>query len=192
MALTRRRELLVVLAPSRGPAAVCAEELVRDVLAELTGTPAADHVFSRGCDQCGSSAHGKPILQHPGLHTSRSYAGSAVAVAVSSAGPVGVDVEQVAAVCFPGFAAVALGPAERADSDAARARAWTRKEAVLKAQGTGLGIDPRTVDVTGSRLSGRPPVHVFDIPGGAGIACAAAVLVDRRPRLQVQDRGLTG
>lgn len=165
---------------------------MRDVLAALTGTPAADHVFTRRCDRCGSSAHGQPVLQHHELHTSRSYAGPVVAVAVSSAGPVGVDVEQVAAVAFPGFAGVALGPAERAGSDAARARAWTRKEAVLKAQGTGLRVDPRTVDVTSSRLPGHPPVHVFDVLGSGEIACAAAVASDRRPRLRVEDRGLSG
>lgn len=191
MALRRRPELLVVLARPVGPPAACAEALLREVLAELTGTAAADHVFVRTCDHCGDDAHGKPILQHPSLHTSRSSAADAVAVAVSSAGPVGVDVEQVTAASFAGFDEVALGPAEQAGSPTERARAWTRKEAVLKARGTGLRVDPRTVDVTGSRLAGRPPVHLFDVPCGLEFACAAAVLSERRPRLQREERDLS-
>ncbi|MCY7364679.1 MAG: 4'-phosphopantetheinyl transferase superfamily protein [Frankiaceae bacterium] len=77
------------------------------------------------------------------------------AVAVSAAGPVGVDIEQVSGTAFDGFAEVALAPPERDGTPTERARAWTRKEADLKARGTGLTVDPRTV-VRRDRVRGRP------------------------------------
>lgn len=187
-----RPELLVVLSRVDGPAAACAEVLLRQVLAELTGTPAAAHVFDRTCQRCGDRSHGKPVLQHPSLHTSRSYAGGMLAVAVSTAGPVGVDVEQVSGTAFDGFAEVALAPDERDGTPSERTRAWTRKEAVLKARGTGLSVDPRTVDVRRDRVPGRPPCHLFDVAVPDGMVCAAAVLSHRRPRVRVEGRGLSG
>lgn len=183
-------ELLVVSATARGPAAAFADALLREVLTELTGTPAPEHVFTRTCGVCGGP-HGKPLLQHPDLHTSLSRSGQAVVVAVTGAGPVGVDVELVAATGFDGFEDVALAPGEGVSSLQDRARTWTRKEAVLKARGTGLTVDPRTVDVRRSPLAGRPPAHLLDVPARTGFACSAAVLARHAPQLRHEDRGLT-
>lgn len=188
-----RPELLVVLRRADGSAAgAAADTLLREVLTELTGTPPAAHVFDRTCQRCCDPSHGKPVLQHPSLHTSRSYTDGLLAVAVSAAGPVGVDVEQVRGTAFDGFAEVALAPAERDGNPSGRARAWTRKEAVLKARGTGLTIDPRTVDVRRDRVRGRPPVHLFDIGTTDDIACAAAVLSLLRPRLRLELSDVSG
>ena len=55
---------------------------------------------------------------------------------------------------FPGFDDVALTPAERQllaalppeEAMPWRAAAWARKEALLKARGTGLRVDPASVE----------------------------------------------
>jgi 4'-phosphopantetheinyl transferase len=175
-------EVLVVRA-----AVVGAHALLRRVLSELSGTPPADHVLTRTCATCGGP-HGKPVLDHPTLHVSLSSAGDLAVVAVTAAGPVGVDVERIAATDFEGFDGVALGAGEQARTPRERARAWTRKEAVLKATGTGLATDPRTVDVRSDRVLGA---HLLDVPAPAGLACAVAVLCDDRPRLRVEERRLS-
>lgn len=68
----------------------------------------------------------------------------------------GVDLAAVSTVAFDGFDDVALTPGERravrrlppAHGDRARARLWTRKEALVKALGTGFAeCDPDTVGV---------------------------------------------
>lgn len=67
---------------------------------------------------------------------------------------VGVDLEHRSGVVFPGFDDVALTPAERRQlstltPDQAtlwRTAAWARKEALLKARGTGLRIEPSSVE----------------------------------------------
>ncbi|PJJ61549.1 4'-phosphopantetheinyl transferase superfamily protein [Compostimonas suwonensis] len=116
------------------------------------------------CLWCGG-AHGKPEVVRPLLpsgariHASLSRSAGATgieAVALSALGPIGLDVESVDRVRAAGFDDVALCAEERAeidglpDEDRGRARAvvWTRKEAVLKATGHGLRVDPRSLRVT--------------------------------------------
>lgn len=87
---------------------------------------------------------GAPFLpSHPGLSVSISHCRRAVAVAVSAEGRVGIDVEcrrkvgesLIGRVCTPEEQA-----AVRSADDPAMAflQLWTRKEAVLKMQGTGI------------------------------------------------------
>jgi hypothetical protein len=71
----------------------------------------------RLCPRCGSSQHGRPSVRG-GAHVSLSYADGLVAVAWSTSGPVGIDVE--------------LG--DRVE--------WTRLEALLKAAGEGVTQQP--------------------------------------------------
>lgn len=67
---------------------------------------------------------------------------------------VGIDLEHSSGVGFPGFDDVVLTLAERrvlaglASGRAPlwRTAAWARKEALLKARGTGLRVDPATVE----------------------------------------------
>ena len=86
----------------------------------------------RLCPECGSDRHGRPWLRHEGrsVHVSLARSGAHLVTAMSRA-PVGVDVEVEVIDVLP---ELVLAPGETDDL----ARAWTRKEAVLKARGTGL------------------------------------------------------
>ena len=87
---------------------------------------------------------GAPYLpQRPDLQVSISHCRTAVAVAVSTCGPVGIDVEcrrkvgdsLMQRVCSP---AEYAGLQASADTILDFLRLWTRKEAVLKLRGTGI------------------------------------------------------
>ena len=87
---------------------------------------------------------GAPYLpSRPDLHISISHCRTAVAVAVSTQGPVGVDVEcrrkigdgLIQRVCTP-EEQQSIGASD--DPQMAFLRLWTRKEAVLKCRGTGI------------------------------------------------------
>ncbi len=93
---------------------------------------------------------GKPLPVR-GIHFNLSHSGTWVAVALSRSGALGVDIESRAG--FEPFAAVSdriSHPEERAWVHATgsaremlmrRLEVWTRKEALLKAAGEGLGFD---------------------------------------------------
>lgn len=109
-------------------------EAARRVLGELIGGEAeVEH-----------DAHGAPYLPaRPDLHISISHCRTAVAVAVSTQGPVGIDVESrrrigdslVQRVCTPNEKAAI----DRSDDPTMEfLRYWTRKEAVLKCRRTGI------------------------------------------------------
>lgn len=91
-----------------------ADSLVRE-LAERQGydDPGPLH---HHCPVCGSVEHGRPYVDVD-LEVSVSRSAGLTAVAASSAGPVGVDIEQ--------------------DAD----RAWVHGEALAKAAGVGLTLD---------------------------------------------------
>ena len=85
--------------------------LVRSLAIELADTdPGALH---HDCPFCGSVEHGRPYVDAP-VHVSVAHATGLTAVAVSSVGPVGIDLES--------------------DADLA----WVRREAVGKALGVGI------------------------------------------------------
>ena len=150
------------------------------------------------CPRCGRS-HGRPVVVGPPAavrwHVSLSHSGLEVLVAATDVGPVGVDVETTAATMFEGFDGVALTCAERTEVErcapAARARAravyWARKEAVLKATGYGLAIDPAALEVSAPHLpaaltgwhADRPlvaPAQITDVPVDDDHVAAVAVL----------------
>jgi 4'-phosphopantetheinyl transferase len=126
--------------------------LVRLALAELVEAAPGGLVFDTWCE-VHSSAHGKPRLVEPPaeLDFSLSRAGARLLLAISAA-PVGVDVERRDRDIEVGVARIAFADDERAELEdagpAAFLACWTRKEAVLKALGHGLAVDPKSVSVT--------------------------------------------
>jgi 4'-phosphopantetheinyl transferase len=97
---------------------------------------------------------GRPVADLP-VDLSLSHGGGWIAAAVHRGGRIGVDVEGIRDVT-PALARRCLSPAEvdwlerAADASVRRERflqLWTAKEAYLKAIGTGLGTDPRSVTV---------------------------------------------
>jgi 4'-phosphopantetheinyl transferase len=158
---------------------LAAHALVRLVLAATVGTPAAALVFDRTC-RCGAQ-HGKPVLPGgPGF--SLTHAGDLVGVAVHPDGAVGLDVEQVRELGdLPAMAAHVCSPQESAaDADAFFAL-WTRKEALLKAVGTGLAtpmsaitLGPAGVLAWTGDDAPRDPLWLADLHPAAGYHAAVA------------------
>ena len=144
--------------------------------------------------------HGKPVLADPsafhGLHFNLSHGGDAWLCGISSDREIGVDVEtrrqvpsaeRLATRVLSGAERAALSaiePSDAATRDAAFLRCWTRKEAVLKAAGSGfswaareieVGIEP---DFRRASLPQKPGfeagVWSIDLPA-AGFAAAAVI-----------------
>ncbi|GIJ79622.1 4'-phosphopantetheinyl transferase [Micromonospora phaseoli] len=134
-----------------------ARALTRLVLAGMLGVPASGLRFEAVCRGCGGP-HGKPVLRSPPspVTFSVSHSGQWCVVAFATGTEVGVDIERLA-LRGTRLPLRALAATERAvltgtgvrDRTAAFVRYWTRKEALLKATGDGLTIDPAALTVTG-------------------------------------------
>lgn len=118
----------------------------------------ADHL---GCSPAAvpltTGVHGKPRLAgHANLNFNVSHSGSLALFGVTSLGPLGVDIEArderfddfeaTAAVCLTAGELEELSSRPQAERFSAFLRGWTRKEACLKAIGSGFAIEPTEVD----------------------------------------------
>lgn len=103
------------------------------------------------------SERGKPYLEGPreGLHFNLSHTNCLAILAISTAGPVGVDLEPMdraadlleceSSFCHPlEIAGLPDDPAVRQDL---LLQLWTMKEAVLKAVGTGFLLPPESIRI---------------------------------------------
>ncbi|MEU6260329.1 4'-phosphopantetheinyl transferase superfamily protein [Streptomyces sp. NPDC047043] len=134
--------------PERAAAFVRGRTLVRELLGELLGTEPQSVPLGRApCPDCGDLEHGPPALLTPGTAPRISLSHTAGYGILAVAGfPVGVDLEERRALDLDTVGGKALTPRERAVFTAAPPgdrsplffRCWTRKEAVLKAVGTGI------------------------------------------------------
>jgi 4'-phosphopantetheinyl transferase len=155
----------------------------------------------------GQGPHGKPILAaRPSERTidfNASHSGDIVLLAFSGQGAVGVDVEVVRSdIDLDSLSARVLAPEELALLERADAalrprlflRAWTRKEAILKALGTGFSVEPGGFAAlteapagAGAPLCRGPagvrPLRVADLDVGEGFAAALAT---ERPGLELR------
>ena len=175
----------------------------------VSSRPATDLRLTSSCPECGSSRHGRPLLlSSTGAdvpHVSLSRAAGIVVVALTPAGPVGVDVQRRGDAGFDGFDEVALHAAERVSDPVERTVTWVRKESLLKAAGRGLASDMRSVRLGSPRL---PPavlswgpdgvlagagVWMFDVPDApAGYVVSATVLSEDRPALVTRRAAAAG
>jgi 4'-phosphopantetheinyl transferase len=166
-----------------------AHDLLREAAARFHQVPTSRVVLTHECLRCGSDEHGRPVLLATAAIRRPSYvslarAGDVSVVAVTDAGQVGVDVEALGAAEFPGFAHVALHPDERTAKQADPTRTWVRKEAVLKAYGLGLAVDPGQFRVDDHGLVAWDSAHPS--PGtvwlrdlaAPGLVLAVAILAD--------------
>jgi phosphopantetheinyl transferase len=133
-------------------------------------------------------SHGKPFL--PGAPAyNLSHSGRWVACAVAQYEPIGIDVETFARLqnyhdLIPAIAHQAERHCiEQAPSDNRLAlfkRCWTRKEAVLKATGTGLSDDLQDIDIClaqGEPVLEHPtPLRLIDFPVDEGQVMVALAL----------------
>jgi 4'-phosphopantetheinyl transferase len=132
-----------------------AGQLLRVEVSRLCGVASDSVRLTRMCPMCGSGGHGRPSvvpwsrLAPPSVSLSRSPGLSAVVVA--SKGAAGIDVDDVDSFADHRLSAVLLHERERADVPVDLATTWVRKEALLKAAGCGLSVDPRRVRLTGPR-----------------------------------------
>ncbi len=118
--------------------------LLRRILADHTGISAERLTFDTG-------VNGKPSLvgDHPELHFNTSQTGNNGLIAISSEGPVGIDVEIIRPLDAAAFSDKILSPLERIEFSALSSkdrlstifRYWTAKEAMIKAVGAGLNLN---------------------------------------------------
>ncbi|MEV5604961.1 4'-phosphopantetheinyl transferase superfamily protein [Streptomyces sp. NPDC052299] len=156
--------------------------------------PEAVRLTRERCPSC-DGPHGRPATGG-GTHFSLSHTRGVALLAFADA-PVGVDVERVPDARVVAEVSGQLHPAEAAElaglpqeeRPAAFARVWTRKEAYLKGEGTGLagGLDREHVG-TGPRPVGPPGWAVTDVAVPAGYAAAVAVRAAGRPPAGDHDR----
>ena len=159
-----------------------ADSLVARIAGALPGARpdaslGAPVTVGRRCQRCGAADHGRPVVVGAPVLASVSYAGDLVVVAVAEASrvlAVGVDVEQT----------------ERGRADSLRGlitpgrgtslRHWTRVEAVLKADGRGLSVEPGRVRIERSLRGVHASITGDDTGGGARTATGGLGI---RPRL---------
>ncbi|WP_326606486.1 4'-phosphopantetheinyl transferase superfamily protein [Streptomyces sp. NBC_01799] len=131
---------------------VAGRALLRTLAADLLGTTANRVVVGSSCPDC-PRPHGKPTLPGTEWQASISHSGRLVAVALSTAGPVGIDLERIDETIplfelWPHILSAAESVACPHDTPHSFFRTWTRKEAVLKATGDGLRISMPRISVT--------------------------------------------
>jgi 4'-phosphopantetheinyl transferase len=164
---------------------------LRQLLARYLAASPAEIRFDRG-------AYGKPALPAPWsdsrIEFSASHSAEIALVAVGRGRALGVDIERIRPLpdfqdlsrnYFARFEADLLSRLPEAERLAAFFRTWARKEAVLKALGTGLslGLDQvevslecepaRIVAIRGDRVVAAA-WHLEDLPPAPGFAAALA------------------
>lgn len=176
-----------------------AAALNRLTLADHTGCRPADIRIDRTCEECGGP-HGRPrvdIRSRAAIDVSVTHAGSFVAVALVEQGRVGVDIDVVPADYHDLIDAVAHSD-ERAGITSAHqfTQTWVRKEAILKAHGAGLRIEPNGFVAP---EPGRTP-SLVRLPGIGPLTCrlvdldvdddhlgSVAVLTATAVRFEIED-----
>ncbi len=180
--------------------------LVRREVARVRGGAEREVVLGHHCPRCGSDRHGRLLVAgRPGeqpLGAAVARTAGMVVVALSVAGPVGVDVERLDAARFAGVDRL-LDKVVLAGNDPASDRvavAWVRREALLKAAGHGLALPPEQIGI--EEHDGRPVVTAWprtggplpslwlvDLPLGSRVRASVAGVGDSAPGVSVRPAG---
>jgi 4'-phosphopantetheinyl transferase len=157
--------------------------LVRELAGARLQRHPARVIVERACPTC-ARPHGRPRLPGTGLHVSVTHSADRVGVAMTRAGEVGLDVEEVVSRDVLALSAHVLGPGEALIDPEDFFTYWVRKEAVVKA--TGDGLTARMDQVLVSAPSSLPAlvryadrtitVQMSDLYLGSGYRAAVAVL----------------
>lgn len=174
----RQVDRLRRLSGSRAQGFLAGRALIRALVRRITGSDAV--LVSSRCARCGAD-HGRP--RSAGVSLSVSHAEDLVVVAATAGSiPLGIDVEEAAAA-----GRLAELASMFPDGSAPDLAAWTRIEAVVKADGRGFEIDPSDVllqaradgadpCVWSAALPGRPsPLEVMTLVGPPGYMLSVAV-----------------
>ncbi|WP_332775454.1 4'-phosphopantetheinyl transferase family protein [Polaromonas sp.] len=157
--------------------------VLRLVLGQVTGVSPAQVPLGMG-------KHGKPYMISPGVvNFSVSHSQSYSLIALSRCDVIGCDIEgrfqdddvhRLGPVVLHAAELESMRGLKNLDLREAFMRCWVRKEAVLKAMGTGLGADPRRVMVGSGYASAgctgpqERQLHLHDGPAVAGCMTAVA------------------
>lgn len=141
--------------PARRDAFLAGRMVLRGLAGQLTGTAPAELDLEAVCPDCGGP-HGRPVLRESALQLSLSHgAGVVVAAAVWDA-QLGIDIEA------PEVEPARLEAIAELTGRASVAH-WSSVEAVLKADGRGLRVDPARVTVEGRQGWVDDDVRRYDL-----------------------------
>lgn len=147
---------------------------LRQILGQVTGLDPAGLAFTEG-------SHGKPRLAHAGTpHFNLSHSAGWALVGVDPVHPIGVDIEVITPMddahelarrnfTAAEYAAFSSTPPDRQLQ--AFFRAWTRKEACLKALGSGLSIEPGEFEAGLGELAQHTAITVEGQAFAMRVAC---------------------
>ena len=129
--------------------------LLRTLAGELTATASDAVRLEATCPDCGGP-HGQPVLAGSDLRLSLSHGDGVVVAAAAWGSAVGVDTESMSA---PAERLAAIG---RLTGEAS-VEHWIRVEAVLKADGRGLRVDPAEVTIAGAEGWVRDSARRYEV-----------------------------
>ncbi len=190
LSVRERERALRFVQPHDRDTYVLAHAFWRLALGHVLDTDAASVAFT-------ITEAGKPLLPGNAHATSLSHTGSHVAVAIGMTATLGIDIEQsaprtplrdVARIVCSAAEMLALDALPAHSREFALLELWTRKEALLKAFGTGLREPPSSVqadigvDIAPPASAGDVPpcrVHPIDLPTGLVGAIAAPASMTR-------------
>lgn len=146
------------------PPVIDTQSLIRDWLGSILGQTLTPQDLAR-------TPQGKPYLRHHPLQFNLSHTRDCLVMAWHDhPQPLGVDIERRdRAAAFAALARRYFHPGELRDwqqsprhmQDETWLAIWTRKEAVLKAQGTGLRTDLKSIDTTQNPVLLQEPRQLF-------------------------------
>ncbi|QEO10456.1 4'-phosphopantetheinyl transferase family protein [Protaetiibacter larvae] len=159
-AVERRRFDESALTP--GARFLAGRALLRRLAGEQLGLAPHEVPLAAVCPDCGGP-HGRPVVEGSELRVSLAHSAVGVVAVAAWGRDIGVDIEPLAATARS-------SPAIREVAGGRGLAHWTRVEAVLKADGRGLRVDPRAVQIAPrggrleARIADRPTRYLLDEP----------------------------